>query len=145
MSLQPALDESKERFTYGRPDAQLIRNFCLEKFGWNFEKVDQILDPVLKVLLSPVATTGILSQVLACARMLLVCETKMLCQPQVACDACRLMMPGRHRLPWTLSLHSTSALLRSGVIQAQHMCSLTEQSGPWLALVSNAQALHEGS
>ena len=47
--MQPALDESKERFTYGRPDAQLIRNFCLEKFGWNFEKVDQILDPVLKV------------------------------------------------------------------------------------------------
>ena len=47
--MQPSLDESKERFTYGRPDAQLIRNFCLEKFGWNFEKVDQILDPVLKV------------------------------------------------------------------------------------------------
>ncbi len=48
-AVQPSLDESKERFTYGRPDAQLIRNFCLEKFGWNFEKVDQILDPVLKV------------------------------------------------------------------------------------------------
>lgn len=48
-ALQPSLDESKERFTYGRPDAQLIRNFCLEKFGWNFEKVDEILDPVLKV------------------------------------------------------------------------------------------------
>ena len=61
--MQPALDESKERFTYGRPDAQLIRNFCLEKFGWNFEKVDQILDPVLKVLLSSIALMGILSQV----------------------------------------------------------------------------------
>ncbi len=58
-AMQPSLDESKERFTYGRPDAQLIRNFCLEKFGWNFEKVDQILDPVLKVgyLTSVIALT----------------------------------------------------------------------------------------
>ena len=64
--MQPSLDESKERFTYGRPDAQLIRNFCLEKFGWNFEKVDEILDPVLKV--------GCLSQAAVCFQGMCVCR-----------------------------------------------------------------------
>ena len=141
--MQPALDESKERFTYGRPDAQLIRNFCLEKFGWNFEKVDQILDPVLKVLLSPIVFTAILSQVVVCVCDLDNAAIKMLCQPQVACNACRRMMPGRRRPPWTPSLPSTSALPKSGVMQALYMSSLAEHSRPHSNLVSNAQALHD--
>lgn len=43
------MDDSKERFTHGRPDAQLLRTFCKEKFNWNSDKVDEILEPVLKV------------------------------------------------------------------------------------------------
>lgn len=142
--MQPALDESKERFTYGRPDAQLIRNFCLEKFGWNFEKVDQILDPVLKVLLSSIAFTGIIASS-RCVCDLDNAATKMLCQPQVACNACRRMMPGRRRPPWTPSLPSTSALPRSGVMQALYMSSLAEHSRPHSILVSNPQALQDKS
>jgi hypothetical protein len=47
--LQASVDDSKERFTHGRPDAQLLRTFCKEKFNWNSDKVDEILEPVLKV------------------------------------------------------------------------------------------------
>ncbi|KAK9904154.1 hypothetical protein WJX75_005482 [Coccomyxa subellipsoidea] len=43
-----SVDDSKERFTHGRPDAQLLRTFCKEKFNWNSDKVDEILEPVLK-------------------------------------------------------------------------------------------------
>lgn len=55
--MQARVDNSKERFTHGRPDEQLLRKFCHEKFGWAPDKVDQILAPVLKVLhvLSPSA------------------------------------------------------------------------------------------
>ena len=48
--IQARVDDSKERFTHGRPDEQLLRKFCHEKFGWAPDKVDQILAPVLKVL-----------------------------------------------------------------------------------------------
>ena len=48
-ALQASVDDSKERFTHGRPDAQLLRAFCKEKFNWNADKVDEILEPVLKV------------------------------------------------------------------------------------------------
>lgn len=43
------MDDSKDRFTHGRPDAELLRNFCKEKFNWGPDKVDEILEPVLKV------------------------------------------------------------------------------------------------
>ena len=46
---QARVDDSKERFTHGRPDGQLLQTFCREKFGWAPDKVDQILEPVLKV------------------------------------------------------------------------------------------------
>lgn len=54
--VQATVDNSKERFTHGRPDAELLRIFCREKFGWNTDKVDQILEPVLKVCSAPAAS-----------------------------------------------------------------------------------------
>ncbi|KAK9806600.1 hypothetical protein WJX73_007536 [Symbiochloris irregularis] len=44
----PRVDESKEKFTHARPDLQLLRTFCRDKFGWTPDKVDQLLLPVLK-------------------------------------------------------------------------------------------------
>lgn len=43
------VDESRDKFTYGRPDLQLLRQFCLDKFGWSQDKADELLVPVLKV------------------------------------------------------------------------------------------------
>ena len=48
----PAL---QERFTHARPDLQLLRGFCRDKFGWAADKVDQLLVPVLKVIPSQIA------------------------------------------------------------------------------------------
>lgn len=44
---------AQEKFTYARPDLQLLRGFCRDKFGWAPDKVDQLLLPVLKVLPHP--------------------------------------------------------------------------------------------
>ena len=30
----PRVDDSRSRFTYGRPDVQLLHRFCWDKFGW---------------------------------------------------------------------------------------------------------------
>ncbi|GLI68761.1 hypothetical protein VaNZ11_013252, partial [Volvox africanus] len=46
--LQPRLDPNKTRFSFGRPDIQLLRQFCSDKFGWTSDKVDELLVPVLK-------------------------------------------------------------------------------------------------
>lgn len=43
------VDQNKDKFTYGRPDLQLLRRFCLDKFGWPQDKADELLVPVLKV------------------------------------------------------------------------------------------------
>ena len=45
------VDENKDKFTYGRPDLQLLRRFCLDKFGWQQDRADELLVPVLKVCL----------------------------------------------------------------------------------------------
>lgn len=44
------VDESRDKFTYGRPDLQLLRQFCLDKFGWPQDKADELLVPVLRVI-----------------------------------------------------------------------------------------------
>ncbi|XP_002967370.2 DNA repair protein UVH3 isoform X1 [Selaginella moellendorffii] len=44
----PQVDKSKETFSWGRPDLDLLRKFCFEKFGWTKEKADELLVPVLK-------------------------------------------------------------------------------------------------
>jgi hypothetical protein len=44
----PRIDASKERFTFGRPDLELLRAFCRERFGWEPARCDELLLPVLR-------------------------------------------------------------------------------------------------
>lgn len=48
--LYPDIDESTEKFTWGRPDLDALRDYTLERFGWNKSKVDETLLPVIKKL-----------------------------------------------------------------------------------------------
>lgn len=47
--LQPKVDDSTEKFTWGRPDLEALRLFCQEKLAFTREKADELLLPVLKV------------------------------------------------------------------------------------------------
>ncbi len=42
----PKVDMNKDRFTFGRPDLQLLRVFCQQRFGWDAGRTDQLLVPV---------------------------------------------------------------------------------------------------
>uniref|UniRef100_A0A7N0UPT8 DNA repair protein UVH3 n=1 Tax=Kalanchoe fedtschenkoi TaxID=63787 RepID=A0A7N0UPT8_KALFE len=44
----PTLDTSTEPFSHGRVDHPVLRRLCLEKFGWSYQKTDELLLPVLK-------------------------------------------------------------------------------------------------
>ncbi|XP_057816158.2 DNA repair protein UVH3 isoform X2 [Cryptomeria japonica] len=44
----PQVDKSTEPFSWGRPDLMSLRKLCWERFGWNKEKADELLLPVLK-------------------------------------------------------------------------------------------------
>lgn len=44
------MDQSKEKFTWGHPDEESIREFTKNTFGWTRKKTDDILTPVLKRL-----------------------------------------------------------------------------------------------
>ncbi|XP_037491577.1 DNA repair protein UVH3 isoform X2 [Jatropha curcas] len=44
----PQVDKSTEPFTWGKPDIQVLRKLCWEKFGWGIQKSDELLLPVLK-------------------------------------------------------------------------------------------------
>lgn len=46
--LDPKVDNSKEKFTFARPDLDLLRHFCAQKFGWEQIRTDELLMPVLK-------------------------------------------------------------------------------------------------
>ena len=48
---QAKVDTNKDKITYGRPDLQLLRNFCNLKFGWAYAKTDEIMEPVIKASL----------------------------------------------------------------------------------------------
>lgn len=48
---QAKVDSSKETVTFARPDMEHLRNFCLEKFGWDHSKTEGLLTPVLKARL----------------------------------------------------------------------------------------------
>ncbi|XP_072033149.1 DNA excision repair protein ERCC-5-like [Amphiura filiformis] len=48
--LKPVVDESKEKFTWGSPDLDLLREFASAKLGWNRSKIDEMLLPVLRKL-----------------------------------------------------------------------------------------------
>ena len=32
--MTPRVDAARARFTYGRPDSELLQHFCWDKFGW---------------------------------------------------------------------------------------------------------------
>lgn len=46
----PAVDSSTEKFTWARPDLDLIRQYARRKLGWKQSKVDELLLPALKKL-----------------------------------------------------------------------------------------------
>ncbi|KAJ3676310.1 hypothetical protein LUZ60_003722 [Juncus effusus] len=46
--ISPQVDDSKETFSWGKPDLNLLRKLCWDKFGWNIQKADDLLQPVLK-------------------------------------------------------------------------------------------------
>lgn len=46
--LKPTVDRSKEDFEWGKPDLDLLRLFCREKFGWENERTERTLQDVLK-------------------------------------------------------------------------------------------------
>ncbi|XP_031381890.1 DNA repair protein UVH3 isoform X1 [Punica granatum] len=43
----PRVDKSAEPFLWGKPDIFILRKLCWEKFGWNSQKADELLLPVL--------------------------------------------------------------------------------------------------
>lgn len=45
---KPTVDRSKENFDWGKPDVDMLRIFCKEKFGWNDERTEKTLQDVLK-------------------------------------------------------------------------------------------------
>ncbi|XP_010015407.1 PREDICTED: DNA repair protein complementing XP-G cells, partial [Nestor notabilis] len=48
--LNPVVDETRGSFVWGKPDVELIREFCQNHFGWTRTKTDEILLPVIKQL-----------------------------------------------------------------------------------------------
>ncbi|KAI4499427.1 hypothetical protein M0802_005323 [Mischocyttarus mexicanus] len=44
----PAIDESKEKFTWGRPNLILLSDYTSLKFGWTKDKFNEIIKPVIK-------------------------------------------------------------------------------------------------
>ncbi|KAM7015559.1 DNA excision repair protein ERCC-5 homolog [Tautogolabrus adspersus] len=50
--LQPAVDQSDSSFSWGRPQLDMIKEFCLSRFGWSSRKTEETLQPVIKQLQS---------------------------------------------------------------------------------------------
>ncbi|KAM9454231.1 DNA excision repair protein ERCC-5 homolog [Clarias gariepinus] len=48
--LQPTVDQSEGSFCWGRPQMDLLKEFCYSRFGWNSRKTEETLQPVLKQL-----------------------------------------------------------------------------------------------
>ncbi|XP_073321381.1 DNA excision repair protein ERCC-5 homolog [Pagrus major] len=48
--LQPAVDQSDSSFSWGRPQLDMIKEFCLNRFGWTSRKTEETLQPVIKQL-----------------------------------------------------------------------------------------------
>lgn len=48
--LHPIVDQSDDKFSWGHPDSETIREFTKRNFGWTKIKTDEILLPVLKKL-----------------------------------------------------------------------------------------------
>ncbi|KAM9825505.1 DNA excision repair protein ERCC-5 homolog [Syngnathus typhle] len=48
--LQPAVDGSDSSFSWGRPQLDMIQDFCQSRFGWAGRKTTETLQPVIKQL-----------------------------------------------------------------------------------------------
>ncbi|XP_055010553.1 DNA excision repair protein ERCC-5 homolog [Boleophthalmus pectinirostris] len=48
--LHPAVDQSESSFSWGRPQLDMIKEFCLSHFGWNSRRTEETLLPVMKQL-----------------------------------------------------------------------------------------------
>ncbi|EJK53123.1 hypothetical protein THAOC_27498, partial [Thalassiosira oceanica] len=48
--LRPAVDTSRTRFTWARPDLDALQRFCADTLGWEREETARVVGPVLKVL-----------------------------------------------------------------------------------------------
>ncbi|XP_031180047.1 DNA repair protein complementing XP-G cells homolog isoform X1 [Sander lucioperca] len=48
--LQPAVDQSESFFSWGRPQLDMIKEFCLSRFGWSSRRTEETLQPVIKQL-----------------------------------------------------------------------------------------------
>ncbi|CAH1183769.1 unnamed protein product [Phaedon cochleariae] len=48
--LEPTVENSKEKFSWDKPDAVALALFAKEKFGWGSRKTEEILNPVIKRL-----------------------------------------------------------------------------------------------
>ncbi|XP_071345060.1 DNA excision repair protein ERCC-5 homolog [Trachinotus anak] len=48
--LEPAVDQSDSSFSWGRPQLDMIKEFCLSRFGWSSRKTEETLQPVIKQL-----------------------------------------------------------------------------------------------
>eukprot|EP00878_Enallax_costatus_P008635 GHUV01009029.1.p1 GENE.GHUV01009029.1~~GHUV01009029.1.p1 ORF type:complete len:245 (+),score=75.32 GHUV01009029.1:556-1290(+) len=44
----PLVDRNTDKFKFGKPDTELLQEFCRERFGWEQSKVDELLLPVLR-------------------------------------------------------------------------------------------------
>ncbi|KAG1939254.1 5'-3' exonuclease family protein [Pimephales promelas] len=50
--LHPSVDQSDASFSWGRPHLELIKEFCLSRFGWTSRRTEDTLQPVLKQMQS---------------------------------------------------------------------------------------------
>ncbi|XP_031763845.2 DNA excision repair protein ERCC-5 isoform X2 [Galleria mellonella] len=50
--LDPNVEKSEERFTWGELDITILRDYAKAKFGWSQSKLDEIINPVLKRMLN---------------------------------------------------------------------------------------------
>lgn len=50
--LNPVVDKSKAKFSWGRPDIAGLHVFCAETLGWEKEETDRVVNPVLEVISS---------------------------------------------------------------------------------------------
>ncbi|XP_068435766.1 DNA excision repair protein ERCC-5 isoform X2 [Clinocottus analis] len=55
--LQPAVDQSDNLFSWGRPQLDMIKEFCLGRFGWSSRRTEETLQPVIKQLSSQQIST----------------------------------------------------------------------------------------
>ena len=46
--LRPTVDDSREKFTWGRPNLAGLRKFCVDKLDYTLQKADEVLAPVMK-------------------------------------------------------------------------------------------------